>query len=426
MPPSIAEGPEGTPWPTPAVRNPVSWLVGLGLVLVAFVLYWVSNPEHYNFYNHFVWQADAFLHGRAWFPYPVLAGGDLPDELVPAGRVPAHAPGRDARRACPAALPAAAGDRAAAVRGGLGAGDGPGGDRDRPRGPRRRAGLVDARRAAAAHVRPGADDGRLRHRHRLVVGDGRRAAPGTSPTSWPPTSRSSPWAIALRQDPDGRGRAPRDEARPGGRSIRPAIRRLGLAAAIAVAPRPLAGPRRVPARPRGHRPAAADLRGAVLHPGRRRRDARRGAWPRPRWAGSCPWWSCSATRTSRRARSCTRATTTSTGSRPRAIPTLGYNPAWSVEDPRYVPQNLGIMLGALPEVLPDVLPNTLGIVEDVPLCTDPGSAALPVRRRLPARGPGRHRDQHPPLRPGAAPGAVRVPPARADPPGHRRPPSRSC
>ncbi len=79
MPPSIAEGPEGTPLATPAVRSPLRWLIGLGFVLAALGLYWVSNPEHYNFYNHFVWQADAYLHGRAWFPYPVLAGGDLPE-----------------------------------------------------------------------------------------------------------------------------------------------------------------------------------------------------------------------------------------------------------------------------------------------------------------------------------------------------------
>ena len=78
VPPSIAEGPEGTPPSIPAARNPVSWLVGFGLVLAALVLYWVSNPEHHNFYNHFVWQADAFLHGRAWFLYPVPAGSDLP------------------------------------------------------------------------------------------------------------------------------------------------------------------------------------------------------------------------------------------------------------------------------------------------------------------------------------------------------------
>ena len=58
-------------------------------------------------------------------------------------------------------------------------------------------------------------------------------------------------------------------------------------------------------------------------------------------------------------------------------PTLGYNPAWSVEDPRYVPQNLGIMLGALPEVRPDTLPNTLGLAEDVPLCTEPGAQRSP-------------------------------------------------
>ena len=55
MQPSISEGPEGTPLTIPAVRSPVSWLIGLGFVLAAFALYWVSNPEHYNFYNHFVW-----------------------------------------------------------------------------------------------------------------------------------------------------------------------------------------------------------------------------------------------------------------------------------------------------------------------------------------------------------------------------------
>jgi len=54
-------------------------------------------------------------------------------------------------------------------------------------------------------------------------------------------------------------------------------------------------------------------------------------------------------------------------------PALGYDPAWSVEDPRYAPRNLGIMFGALPEVLPDLLPNTLGITEDIPLCTGPGA-----------------------------------------------------
>ena len=52
-------------------------------------------------------------------------------------------------------------------------------------------------------------------------------------------------------------------------------------------------------------------------------------------------------------------------------PTLGYNPAWSVEDPRYIPQNLGIMFGALPVVAPDIKPNTLGFGDPVVLCATP-------------------------------------------------------
>ena len=54
-------------------------------------------------------------------------------------------------------------------------------------------------------------------------------------------------------------------------------------------------------------------------------------------------------------------------------PTLGYRPEWSVEDPRYIPQNLVIMLGALPVVAPDLKPNTLGFGDPVVLCTEPGA-----------------------------------------------------
>ena len=52
-------------------------------------------------------------------------------------------------------------------------------------------------------------------------------------------------------------------------------------------------------------------------------------------------------------------------------PALGYNADWSVEDPRYIPRNVGIMFGTYPAIAPDVLPNTLGIYQDVPLCTRP-------------------------------------------------------
>ena len=82
MPPSIAEGPADPPSPArasiPVPQRPTTILVGVLLVLLAFLLYAVSNPVHWNLYNHFVWQADAFLHGRAWFLWPIPAGGDLP------------------------------------------------------------------------------------------------------------------------------------------------------------------------------------------------------------------------------------------------------------------------------------------------------------------------------------------------------------
>ncbi len=82
MPPSIAEGPAGPPAragaTAPVPARPAAILAGVVIVLLAFLLYAVSNPVHWNLYNHFVWQADAFLHGRAWFLFPVQAGGDLP------------------------------------------------------------------------------------------------------------------------------------------------------------------------------------------------------------------------------------------------------------------------------------------------------------------------------------------------------------
>lgn len=50
-------------------------------------------------------------------------------------------------------------------------------------------------------------------------------------------------------------------------------------------------------------------------------------------------------------------------------PTLGYHPDWAIEDLRYVPQNLAIMLGSLPVVLPDHLPDSLR-PGAVPLCVE--------------------------------------------------------
>lgn len=56
----------------------------------------------------------------------------------------------------------------------------------------------------------------------------------------------------------------------------------------------------------------------------------------------------------------------------RAYTGLGYDADWAAEDPRYLPQNLGIMLLETPDVLPDRLRDTLGTI-DRPLCTQPGA-----------------------------------------------------
>jgi len=52
--------------------------VGIGLVVACFVLYSLSRPAWQTVYNHFVWQADAFLHGHASIRYPVPATGTSP------------------------------------------------------------------------------------------------------------------------------------------------------------------------------------------------------------------------------------------------------------------------------------------------------------------------------------------------------------
>ncbi len=369
MPPSIAEGPEGTPLVAPAVRNPVSWLVGLGLMLAAFVLYWVANPEHYNFYNHFVWQADAFLHGRAWFPHPVLAGGDLPENWylqdvypltlpdgTPDGRVLLPFPPLPAILLLPfvAVWGLATDQEAIAI--GLGA-----------------LGV-----GLAWWMLGGL---RLRTSVRALT----TGIFATGTVWWWATVAGSTWylahlvaadiallavGIALRRDPSAADERPRDEASPADagragatasglrRSVWPLDRSqvlVGFLLGLAVAARlPLIfgapffvmvggggtpGRRLASAAVGGFLPVVFLLgytyltTGSLLHPGydyQYRLEA-------------------------------------------EGYPALGYNPAWSVEDPRYAPQNLGIMFGALPEVLPDVLPNTLGIVEDVPLCTEPGA-----------------------------------------------------
>jgi hypothetical protein len=56
----------------------------------------------------------------------------------------------------------------------------------------------------------------------------------------------------------------------------------------------------------------------------------------------------------------------------RAYVALDYHPEWSAEDPRYLAKNLGIMFLSTPEILPQRLRDTLGTIDE-PLCTAPGA-----------------------------------------------------
>ena len=51
---------------------------------------------------------------------------------------------------------------------------------------------------------------------------------------------------------------------------------------------------------------------------------------------------------------------------------LGYHADWSIEDPRYVPQNAAIMFLSAPDFFPTHLPDSLG-VNATPVCTEPGA-----------------------------------------------------
>ncbi len=49
-------------------------LVGLAFVVVAIVVYVWSNPHRWGFYDHFVWQAQAWLEGATGIRFPVADG----------------------------------------------------------------------------------------------------------------------------------------------------------------------------------------------------------------------------------------------------------------------------------------------------------------------------------------------------------------
>ena len=99
---SVAEGAAGSRLPDVLFdwldRLP-ALLVGAGLVALALIAFWLPGDDRY--YNHFVWQASAFLEGQAAIRYPVGATEGSPgnayfqdvlpvqtDDGVPRGLLP--------------------------------------------------------------------------------------------------------------------------------------------------------------------------------------------------------------------------------------------------------------------------------------------------------------------------------------------------
>ena len=89
---SIAQGPltDARTSRRADARTGSSATLAIGLIIAStlFVVYVASNPQRPSYYNHFVWQAEAFLHGQAAIPFPVAdgpagRGNDLFQDVVP-------------------------------------------------------------------------------------------------------------------------------------------------------------------------------------------------------------------------------------------------------------------------------------------------------------------------------------------------------
>ena len=352
---SIAEGPDRAPSTDHAAGSPTIVIVGLLIALGALVVYALSNPVHFNQYNHFAWQADAFLDGRAWIPFPQAGTDTTPpndyfQDIYPlfengefTGRVLLPFPPLPALVLLPfvAAWGLSIDQESIAI------------------------GIAAVGVLATWWMLGG-----------LRITLGVRAVTtlifATGTVWWWAASVGSTWylahlvaviaalgavGVALRADRRGADEDPWDEPPPDepwwslDRSQVLAGLLLGIAATARL-PLVFGAPflmlvggggsvarRTVSAAVGGVLPVAALLAytwlttGSVLHPGydyQYQLEA-------------------------------------------NGYPTLGYHPDWSVEDIRYIPQNIAIMLGSLPLVLPDIKPDTLGVYPTTVLCVDPGA-----------------------------------------------------
>ena len=68
--------PPANPPAHPCRRPWAAIAVGAGIVALMLVVYVTTNPHRYNLYNHFVWQASAYLEGETSIRYPVPDAGD--------------------------------------------------------------------------------------------------------------------------------------------------------------------------------------------------------------------------------------------------------------------------------------------------------------------------------------------------------------
>lgn len=374
---SIAEGRLATPSQVPVARSPTTIVVGLLLALGAFALYAASNPVHWNTYNHFVWQADAFLHGRAWFPYPIPDGSSLPanwyfQDVYPLTDASGVADGRALLPFPPlpavVLLPFVAVFGLATDQQGIGlvlAAIGVGlaywmlGRLPIRLGVRVLTTVVFATGTVWWWSAASSSTWYFAH---LVAVDIALLAVGVALEADPGSVTEDPWdeADRLAVGEDAAAGSPTDGARGPLRRLADAVSPLDRSQVLAGFLLGLAATARLPlvfaapwlilvggggSRPRralsaavgGAVPIAALLlytfatTGSILHPGYDYQYHLEAA----------------------------------------GYPTLDYHQDWSVEDPRYIPQNFGIMFGALPVVAPDLKPDTLGLSAPHPLCTAP-------------------------------------------------------